>query len=337
MAYTILFPFMRWPDDGAVERAQLHDDTRAVVVQRPEDVTDEQWRSCDAMVSVPDPLPEADMGKLENCRIVVTPKVGFDNFDLAKWGRAGIPVCNVPDYGTMEVADHAIALFLTLSKGTAFHTEALRQDMVKNWRPALSPFGRRLSTLKFGIVGLGRIGTATALRAKAFGMDVAFYDPHLPNGVDLAVGVRRHDSLADLFADSDVVSLHVPLSDATRNMINADVLKHARPGMLLISTARGELIDLDALHDAMKADVVLAAGLDVLPQEPPDPQNALLAAWANGEDWIRDRLVLTPHSAFFTPESVYDMRAKGVQVAIRYLKEGRLQNCVNAEYLENRR
>ncbi len=337
MSYTILFPFMRWPDDGAIERAQLSEGFEGIVVQRPEDVTEEQWRTCDAMVSVPDPLTEDEIAKLERCRIVVTPKVGFDNFDLAKWGRAGIPVCNVPDYGTMEVADHAIALMLALSKGIAFHNEALRRDLRGNWRPALSPFGRRLSTLKFGVVGLGRIGTATALRARAFGMDVGFFDPYLPNGADLAIGVRRYDTLLELFADSDIVSLHVPLSDETRNLIDAEVLGQARPGLLLINTARGELIDLDALHEAMRNGVVLAAGLDVLPQEPPDPQNALLAAWANGEEWIRDRLVLTPHSAFFTPESVYDMRAKGVHVAMRYLAEGRLQNCVNEAYLEHRR
>lgn len=104
----------------------------------------------------------------------MTSKVGYENIDLQAWGEIGIPVCNVPHYGTREVADHAIALMLTFMKSIAFHTNALQEDPVKNWRNMLNPFGKRLSACTFGVVGLGRIGTATAIRAKAFGMDVGF-------------------------------------------------------------------------------------------------------------------------------------------------------------------
>jgi len=334
--YRVLWPMMRWPTDWDIERNSVGAGVAAEFSASFDKVTDEQWRNADGLVTVID-LPPALRAKLERCRILVTPSVGFDKLDLAAWGGLGIPVCNVPDYGTMEVADHAIALMLTLMKGTAFHVEALRADPRGNWRPALNPFGRRLSVCSFGVVGLGRIGTATALRAKAFGMRVCFYDPYLPNGVNLALGIERAATLAELMAASDVVSVHAPLSSETEKLIGRDAFAAAKKRMILINTARGPIVDLDALADAMRDDVVLAAGLDVLPDEPANPNHPLIAAWSRGEPWIRDRLVLTPHSAFCTPESVHDMRAKAGEVAAAYLRDGRLMNCVNAEHLSRRR
>jgi lactate dehydrogenase-like 2-hydroxyacid dehydrogenase len=276
-------------------------------------------------------------GKLDKCRIFVTPRVGFDNIELEAWGELGIPVCNVPDYGTMEVADHAIALMLTLMKGIEFHTAELRADPRGNWRPALSPYGRRLSACTFGVLGIGRIGTAAALRAKAFGMRVVFFDPYVPNGTDLALGVSRVDAAEELFAQSDVVSVHTPLTNETRKLIDAKVLAASKPGLVLVNTARGEVVDLDALYDAMKENRLLAAGLDVLPKEPADADHPLIRAFSKQEAWLGHRLVLTPHSAFFTPESVYDMRYKGGEIAVKYLRDGRLENCVNGAYLKHRR
>ncbi len=332
MTFRVLWPDMRWRDGRDIERTSVADGGEAIFYDSAADVTDEDWRTADAIVNVLDLAPEY-RALAQRCRVFVTPKVGFDNLDLAAWGALGVPVCNVPDYGTQEVADHAMALMLSLMKGITFHTRELKQDPRGKWRPALNPYGRRLSACVFGIVGLGRIGTAAALRAKAFGMDVVFYDPHLANGSDLAIGVRRVHSLQELFGQSDVVSLHLPLSSDTKKLINADVLAASKSGLILINTARGPIIDLDALHDALRRDVVQAVGLDVLPEEPANPEHPLIRAWADDEPWIDHRLLITPHSAFFTPESVYDMRYKAGEVALTYLRGGRLQNCVNAEYL----
>ncbi len=329
---TILWPQMRWPDGRETELNYVQGRAKALFKDRFAEVSKQEWESCDGLISVLD-VPQEYRQNLKRCRILVTPKVGFDNIDLQAWGSHGIPVCNVPDYGTMEVADHAIALMLTLVKGIAFHSFALKQEPVKNWRPALNPYGRRLSACTFGVVGLGRIGSATALRAKAFGMKVCFYDPYLPNGWDLALGLKRIDSLEALLAESDVVSLHTPLNEETTNMINRETLAGAKQSLVLINTARGPLVDLDALYDGMKNGKVLAAGLDVLPKEPPSEDHPLIRDWCEGADWLGDRLALTPHSAFFTPESVYDMRVKGIEVILRYLSENRLENCVNLEYL----
>ncbi len=336
MTFNVLWPAVRWPDNLHIETEALGAGVTPHFHHGVQEVPDAVWALADGIVGGPD-LSDDIIAKMPRCRVHVRPAVGFDTIDVARWGRHGIPVCNTPDYGTMEVADHAIAMMLTLMKGIAFHDERLRQDPIGNWIPPLSPFGRRLSLCTFGIVGLGRIGTAAALRAKAFGMDVVFYDPHKPNGYELALGIRRADTLAELLGQCDVLSLHLPANEQTRGLLSRDALATAKRGMIVVNTARGPIIDLDALHDAMREGIVLAAGLDVLPQEPPDLQVALLRAWHTGQDWLRHRLVLTPHSAFFTPESARDMRSIAARTAARYLRDGRLENCVNEAFLTHRR
>lgn len=332
MTFQILWPAMRWAENRQIETASVTPDGEPTFYDTFDEIPEAVWRSADAIVSTLD-VPVAHRERLERLRIFVTPKVGFDNLDVGYWAERGIPVCNVPDYGTQEVADHAMALLLSLIRCIPMHHRRLRADPVGNWTPPLNPLARRLSTATCGVVGLGRIGTAFTLRAKAFGLDVVCYDPYLPNGGELALGIRRADSLAELFAQSDIVSIHVPLSEATRGLIGAEVLANAKQDLTLINTARGEIVDIDALHDVMRSGRVRAVGLDVLPQEPPNLDRPLLKAWAAGEEWLADRLLITPHSAFSTPESVFDMRSKGGWVALRYLRDNRLENCVNRELL----
>ena len=340
----ILWTHMRWQDDHKdVEFKRLKELglTGEIVFKVPE-VTDEQYRRADAIISLPD-LPKDKLCLLENCKILVTPKAGYDNFDLQAYGELGIPVCNVPDYGTMDVADHAIGLMLACMKSIYLHTAALRNDPLANWRNEMLPFGHRLSTCTLGIVGLGRIGTAVALRAKAFGMDVVFHDPYLAQGVDRALGIRRVGTLKDLVSQSDIMSLHIPLTAETINLIKKDVLDWAKPGIILINTARGDVIDFNDLYHAMKENQVRAIGIDVIPGEiegdkPRDPRNLrLLRAWCDGEAWIQNRIVFTPHTAYLTPESAIDMRTFPINIVAGYFKDGVLVSCVNHEYLTRRR
>ena len=337
MALTLLWPMIRWRDEHHIERDTAGDDVHCVFVNKPAEVSEQQWAQADALVCTEDPLSADALSKISRCRIFIVPKVGFDNIDLEKYGKVGIPVCHVPDYGTQEVADHAMGLLLCLMKGISRYDNRLRAAPVAHWKPMDHPLALRLSEAKLGILGLGRIGTAMALRAKAFGMQVTFYDPYRANGADLALGIQRTESLEALLAESDIVSLHAPLTDETRKMIDATALAHAKQGLVLINTARGEIIDIDALYDAMKTGQLGGAGLDVMPEEPSNLARPLINAWHQQEGWLADRLLITPHAAFYTPQSLYDMRAKGIPVALKYLRTGRLENCVNNEFLVNSR
>ena len=292
-------------------------------------------RNVDAIVNY---SPSADLAEkpdvFPNVRIVVRAGVGFDNLDLRGWGARGVPVCNAPDYGTTEVADHALALMLALRRGTATFDASMKREPRLGWDYRAAPLMARLKGATFGIVGLGRIGLAAARRAAAFDMRVVFYDPYLPNGIDLSVGYERVNTLGELMSMSDVISIHAPLSEETRGMIDAKAFAVAKPGLVLVNTARGPIVDLDALAEALRVGRIGGAALDVLPKEPADPDHPLIKAWREGESWINGRFVLTPHAAFYSPASLEDLHRKSVEVVVAYLRDGRLTNCVNREFLK---
>jgi len=299
------------------------------------EISDEVWASVDAILAWHELQFTADViAKLERCQVIVRVGVGFDNVDLEAAGRQGIMVCNIPDYGTADVADHAIGLMLALARGIYAFSEQVRASN-DNWHWNAAGTLHRLADATLGIIGLGRIGTATALRAKAFGMRVVFYDPYIPDGQDKALGVTRCYELADLLAQADVVSIHTPLTSETRGMANAAFFSMLKPGAIFINTARGAIVDLDALTEALRSGQVGAAGLDVLPQEPPDPDHPLIRAWRARESWIAYRLIITPHAAFYCEEAYREMRMKAALEAKRVLAGQKPRNCVNEAWLQN--
>jgi D-3-phosphoglycerate dehydrogenase/C-terminal binding protein len=222
---------------------------------------------------------------------------------------------------------------LALTRGTATYQELLRADPVAGWRFSAAPLVRRLRGTTFGVLGLGRIGTATAMRARGFGMRVLFFDPYLSSGTELGVGFDRAASLEQLVAESSVLSLHTPLSPETEGLIGREALAHADPSLIVVNTARGPIVDLDALYDALREGRIAGAALDVLPKEPAQPDHKLIRAWTAREPWLDGRLVLSPHAAFYSPEGIDDLRRKTIEVAMDWLKHGKLRNCVNAAML----
>jgi D-3-phosphoglycerate dehydrogenase/C-terminal binding protein len=293
----------------------------------------ERCRLADAVINCAASLPiGVGVEQFERCRIVVREGVGYDNLDLAGWGARGVPVCNVPDYGTTEVADHALGLLLALTRGTATYQEAIRGGTA-GWNYGAAPMVRRLRGQTFAILGLGRIGLATARRAAAFDMKVVFYDPYLPNGAELAAGYERIRSLDELMAHADILSVHTPLTEETRELIGPKLLARAKPNLIVINTARGPIVDLDALGEALKTGRIAAAGLDVLPKEPADDAHPLIKAFRDREPWLDGRLVLSPHAAFYSPASLEDMQRKAIEVIVSHLRDGVLMNCVNREQL----
>jgi lactate dehydrogenase-like 2-hydroxyacid dehydrogenase len=294
----------------------------------------ERCRAADAVINCAATLPiGVGVEHFDRCKIAVREGVGYDTMDLAGWGARGVPVCNVPDYGTTEVADHALALLLALTRGTGSYQDAVR-DRADGWRYDAAPLMRRLRGQTFAVLGLGRIGLATARRAAGFDMNVIFYDPYLPNGAELAAGYERVRRLEDIVARADILSIHTPLNDETRGLVGPALLAKAKPELIVINTARGPIVDLDALGDALKAGRIAGAGLDVLPKEPADADHPLIKAYRAREPWTDGRLVLSPHAAFYSPSALQDMQRKAIEVIVTYLREGVLMNCVNTEYLK---
>jgi len=304
-------------------------------VSEVEDISLDHWRSADAIMAWHTLQYDTALVKqLNNCKIIIRIGVGFDNFDLKSAGEMGIIISNVPDYGTTDVADHAIALLLSFSRGIYAYLESVINNQW-HWQHAHTL--RRLSGATLGIIGLGRIGTATAMRAKGLGMKVLFYDPYLVEGVDKSLGIGRCYELKELLAQSDAVSFHTPLTDETEDMANSDFFKAMKPGSIFINTARGQIVDPKALYGALKSGHLAAAGSDVWPTEPPPDSDPLIKAWRAGEPWIKHRLILTPHSAFYCKESWEELRMKGAMEVKRVLNGERPRSCVNGEWLVNPR
>jgi C-terminal binding protein len=272
------------------------------------------------------------IARFPKLKVVVRMGVGYDRLDRAACAARGITVCNVPDYGTMEVADHAIALTLALRRGLVLHHDLQRGVEPAPWRYVDSPLIRRLGEQWFSIVGLGRIGTAVALRAKALGFKVRFFDPYLPNGVDRALGIERARTLEDLLRGADVLSIHAPDTRTTRGMIGAAQLALLPRNAVVVNTARGTSLDIDALEAALRSGQVAGAGLDVIPVEPPvEPVPNLLAAYRRREPWLLGRLIVTPHSAFHTPEAWVDIRRKSAETMRDNLVLGIPSNVIRPE------
>ena len=330
---TILYPEAMYPDDSEERRIFGPD---ATILRRDTTVlaelSDADCAAVDGLMLFRQFLTAADLARFTRLRAVVRMGVGYDRIDRAAAAARGVLVCNVPDYGTTEVADHAIALAMALRRGLLLHHDAQRRDPPAPWRGVDSPLLRRSGTQGFGIVGLGRIGTAVALRAKALGFQVAFFDPNLRNGTELAIGVARTLTLPDLLPRSDVLSIHVPLTPDTAGLIGAAELALLPPGAVVVNTARGPVLDVAALAEAMRTGRVAGAGLDVLPVEPPvDPVPELLRAYRAREAWVEGRLIITPHSAYLTPEAHWDIRVKSAETMQAALMTNSPQNVITPE------
>ena len=273
-------------------------------------------------------IGRATLDRLERCRLIVRGGVGVDNVDHAYARTRGIAVANVPDYGSEEVADSAIGMMLSLTRGISLLASRLHADERAEWSPSHAKPLYRLRGRRFGIVGLGRIGTATALRAKAFGLDVLFFDPYKLDGYDKALGIRRVETLGELLEQSHVLSLHCPLTPETRHLIDAVAIDRMPMGSYLVNTARGAVVDTAALPAAITSGRLAGAAIDVLPQEPPldDP---LVRAWRDPDHPVHHRVILNPHAAFYCEEGLMDSRVKSAE-ACRRLAEGLpLRNVVN--------
>ncbi|MBW9088810.1 C-terminal binding protein [Rhizobium wenxiniae] len=287
----------------------------------------DRLRKLDALMVWGARLGPGSIAHLARCKGVVRYGVGYEKIDLAALKVAGIPFANNPDYGTEEVADHALAMILSLHR-RLFEHDARARAYTSGWQVhSLKPLSRS-NRATVGVVGVGRIGTAVVNRLKPFGYRILAYDPGQPPGHEKAIGYERTDQLGDLFAQSDIVTLHCPANAQTRGLLNAESLARLKPGTIIVNTARGELMeDLDALEAALRSGQLAAAAIDTLVKEPPG-DHPLLTAWRDRDEWLAGRLVITPHNAFYSDHAAIEMRRNAAKTVRILLDEGRLRNQV---------
>lgn len=302
-----------WDEVAAQGSLKVHERTDpAMIVERA--------RGADVVLTNKTVLDAAVFEELGDLRLVSVLATGVNVVDLDAASRHGVTVCNVPGYGTASVAQHTFALVLEVTNAVGEHARAVRggawaeaRDFSFWRRPLVELAGRR-----FGIVGYGRIGAEVGRIARAFGMRVRAFRPS---------GRRPDDdkdvewsSIAEIFATSDVVSLHCPLTEDNRRFVDAGLLATMREGSTLVNTARGDLIDEEALVRALDAGRPMAAALDVLGQEPP----------ARGHPLARHlRCLVTPHLAWATLEARRRVMAM-TAANLRAFAEGRPRNVVNS-------
>jgi D-3-phosphoglycerate dehydrogenase len=250
-----------------------------------------------------------DLDRLPALRVVATCSVGYDHVAHEEAARRGVWVCNVPDYCVEEVADHSLALLLGLLRGIV---ELDRSVRAGGWDSAAAGELRRIRGTRLGVVGFGRTGRALAQRASALGFEVWATDPAVPPEAIAAAGAKGA-SLAEILESCEAFSLHLPLTPETKALIGAKELARMPRGSMLVDTARAELVDLEALLQALESGQLAGAALDVLPAEPPTPERPAPST---------PRLVVTPHAAWYSAEAEEAVYRRPV-LSVRDVLEGR--------------
>ncbi|HSB81503.1 MAG TPA: C-terminal binding protein [Candidatus Methylomirabilis sp.] len=261
------------------------------------------------------PITGRVLDGLPRCRVAVRYGVGVDTVDLAAATERGVVIANVPDYCMDEVSDHALAMTLDLWRGTTFYDRAIRNG---TWSAGMKKPMTRLAGKVAGVIGVGRIGSRFAQKAAGIGMTVLGCDPYLTSWPALV----RPVSLEELLREADVVSLHVPLTAETRHLINEKSLGLMKPTALLVNTARGGIVDTDALLRALTDGRIGGAGLDTLEQEPIPPDSPLLSL---------PNVILAPHAGWYSDQSIIDLKRKTAEAAIAVLRGQHPYSVVNPD------
>ncbi|MDR3236614.1 MAG: C-terminal binding protein [Prevotellaceae bacterium] len=277
-------------------------------------------KDADALIVQYAPVTRRVIESLPKLKAVSEYGVGYDSIDVAACTERGIAVSNVPDYSYQEVSDHAVALALALSRGIVALDKQIRSG---NYGLAAVKPLHRISDMVFGVIGLGRIARSAAQKArgigfKVIGTDVAF-KPGTTTDDDIPVV-----TFEEVLAQSDIVSLHVPLMDSTKHLINAATLAKMKTGAILVNTARGGVVDTEALIAALKNKTIRAAGLDVFETEPLPKEHPLTAL---------DNVILTPHAGYYSEESLFELKTRPVENAADVLAGKIPRNILNPQVL----
>ena len=324
MTWKVLITDYVWPSTDP-ERAVLEAGGASVVVapNGEEATLAELARDADAIMTCFAQVTENVVRAAEQCIVIGRFGVGVDNIAVSTATELGIAVTYVPDYCVDEVSDHVMALLHAWNRKIALFDRSVKE---RGW--GSQPLTMRMMRLRgktIGIVGFGRIGQAVAAKARAFGLNIIATDPVVPAESVEALGGRMVD-LPALLAESDFVSLHTPLSDATRNLIGREELAMMKQDAFLINAARGPLIDETALYDALKTGTIAGAGLDVMVDNSPPQDHPLLSL---------DNIIVTPHVAFFSQESTLELEQRAAAEVVSVMQGRMPDNLVNPAVLEH--
>jgi D-3-phosphoglycerate dehydrogenase len=306
----ILITDYDFPDIDLERKLYAEAGVEVVAAQcRTEDDVIRESAGCQGLLVQYAPVNARVFAARPEIRIVSRYGAGFDTINLADARAHGVWVGNSPDYGVGEVATHALAMMLALLRHIAFYDRDVKAGA---WHFTSAGPMRRVSDMTLGILGLGRIGKRMAHIGRNSFARVVACDPYIIDG-DFPAYVERV-SMEELFSVADAVSLHVPLNDETRGIVNARWLGVMKPGSVLVNTARGPVVNTDDLLDALDAGRLDGAALDVLPVEPPE---------FNARIVQHPRVLLTPHAAFYSVVAEKELRRKAAQNLVDWARNGR--------------
>lgn len=266
---------------------------------------------------------------LPRLKAIIRYGTGYDNIDIDYAMQKDIYICNVPDYGIDEVSDTALAMILNLSRGITKYNEYMIKNLYKNWQNKHFKKIIRSSKINLGVIGAGKIGSKVILKANYLNFNTFFYDPYKESGYEKIITSRRMTTLNEFLKVSDIISIHVPLTQETKGMVNKKFISQIKNGSSIVNTSRGKIIsDLNIIYDALKSKKLSSIALDVLPEEPPS-KNKLFDAWINRAKWIDGRIIINPHVAFYSKQSFKEMREKAANNALNVINNIKPNNIIN--------
>jgi len=278
-------------------------------------------KDASAIVVIARKIFAATIERLERCKLILALSVGYDCVDVEAATKRGIPVSNVPAYCTDDVANHTMTLLLSVTrKIPLLIDETLQGEWDYNPAKPIYNYNEKL----IGIIGLGKIGRALVPKAKGFGMRIAAYDPYISDDIFELIGVKRIYELDDLLQTADYVSIHAPLTPETYHLFDERAFDHMKDTSYLINTARGQIINEEALYTALKTEKIAGAGIDVLEKEPIEKENPLLNL---------HNIIITPHIAWYSEESFQNSMIQGMDEVTRVLNGFRPRFVVNPQIL----
>lgn len=284
---------------------------------RTEEEIIQNCKDADALINQYAPITRNVIDQLKNCKVIARYGVGVNTIDVQAASEKGIPVCNVTDYCVDEVSDHALALLLSLARNVVKLHDSVKTG---NWDFKAGIPIYRLRGRTLGLIGFGKIPRALAIKAQSLGLKVIAYDPYFSEKAALEIGIRLA-TLSEVCREADFLSVHAPLTNETKGLLGSEQFQLMNKEAYVINTSRGQVIDEDALIDALQTGQIAGAGLDVLENEPISKDHPLLQM---------DNVILHPHVAWYSEESQIELKRKTAENVANVLN-GRLP-----DYLVNR-